>query len=60
MVRKLAFQADKPLNIISKYNGEVVASFFIISGTKKEKSKVGRLDMFTSEVLHANLDSYNQ
>lgn len=51
MVRDLAFQADKPLNILSKYNGEIVASFFIISSTKEETSKVDRLDIFTFEVL---------
>lgn len=50
MVRNLAFKAHKPLNIFSKYNGEIVASFFIISGTREEKSKVDRLDIFTFEV----------
>ena len=49
MVRNLTFEADKPLNIFSKYNGEIVASFFIISGTREEKSKVDRLDILTFE-----------
>lgn len=50
MVRNLAFKADKPLNIFSKYNGAIVASFFIISHTREEKTKVDRLDIFTFEV----------
>jgi len=41
MVTNLVFQADKPLNIFSKYNEEMVAGFFIIN-CMREKSKVDR------------------